>query len=83
MLTGNSKLVNGYPLSDLIYPVGRSKFFTSKNMIRFWANFAKSGKPGESTNSIKWDSIVKGIEVDRKVGGIPESHMKEFLDKNI
>ena len=28
-------------------------------MIRFWANFAKSGKPGESTNSIKWDSIVK------------------------
>ena len=25
----------------------------------------------------------KGIEVDRKVGGIPESAMKEFLDKNI
>ena len=25
----------------------------------------------------------KGIEVDRKVGGVPESHMKEFLDKNI
>ena len=59
LLTGNSKLVNGYPLSDLIYPAGRSKFFTSRNMIRFWANFAKSGKPGESTNSIKWDSIVK------------------------
>ena len=25
----------------------------------------------------------KGIEVDRKVGGVAESHMKEFLDKNI
>jgi thioredoxin 1 len=25
----------------------------------------------------------KGVEVDRKVGGVPESHMKEFLDKNI
>ena len=24
----------------------------------------------------------KGVEVDRKVGGVPESHMKEFLDKN-
>ena len=25
----------------------------------------------------------KGVEVDRKVGGVPESDMKEFLDKNI
>ena len=25
----------------------------------------------------------KGVEVDRKVCGGPESHMKEFLDKNI
>ncbi len=25
----------------------------------------------------------KGVEVDRKVGGMPESHMKEFLEKNI
>ncbi len=25
----------------------------------------------------------KGIEVDRKVGGVPESLLKEFLDKNI
>mgnify|MGYP002701168076 CR=1 FL=1 len=24
-----------------------------------------------------------GVEIDRKVGGVPESHMKEFLDKNI
>ena len=25
----------------------------------------------------------KGVEVDRKVGGVTEGHMKEFLDKNI
>ena len=25
----------------------------------------------------------KGVEVDRKVGGVPESNMKEFLNKNI
>ena len=25
----------------------------------------------------------KGVEVDRKVGGVPESHMKEFLEINI
>ena len=25
----------------------------------------------------------KGIEVDRKTGNVPESHLKEFLDKNI
>ena len=24
----------------------------------------------------------KGVEVDRKVGGVPESQMKEFLEKN-
>ena len=25
----------------------------------------------------------KGVEVDRKVGGVPESNMREFLEKNI
>ena len=25
----------------------------------------------------------KGVEVDRLVGGVPESNMKEFLEKNI
>ena len=25
----------------------------------------------------------KGVEVDRKVGGVPEGNMREFLDKNI
>ena len=63
LLAGNAKLVGGYPLSDLIYPAGKSKFFTSRNMMRFWANFAKNGKPGASTNGVNWNSIVKNGEL--------------------
>ena len=63
LLAGNAKLVGGYPLSDLIYPAGKSKLFTSRNMMRFWTNFAKNGEPGESTNSIKWDPMVKDKEL--------------------
>ncbi len=55
LLAGNTDLVGGYPLSDLIYPPSFSKRFTSKNMMRFWTNFAKNGVPGDSTNSISWD----------------------------
>ena len=58
LLAGNAKLVGGYPLSDLIYPAGKSKFYLSRNMMRFWANFAKYGEPGKSTNSVSWEPIV-------------------------
>ena len=51
-------LVGGYPLSDLIYPPGKSKFYLSRNMMIFWTQFAKSGTPGESTNSIEWKKYV-------------------------
>ena len=27
-------------------------------MMKFWANFAKNGKPGKSTNLVEWNSIV-------------------------
>ena len=52
LLTGNNKLVGNYGF--LIYPKGPSKRFTSNNMMKFWTNFAKYGKPGMSTNGIKW-----------------------------
>ena len=52
LLTGNNKLVGNYGF--LIYPKGLSKRFTSQNMMQFWTNFAKSGKPGVSTNGIEW-----------------------------
>ena len=54
LLTGNNKLVGDYGF--LIYPRGPSKKFTSKNMMRFWTNFAKEGVPGNSTNSVEWSS---------------------------
>ena len=53
LITGNNKLVEGYGF--LIYPNGPSKRFISKNMMKFWSNFAKHGKPGSSSNAIKWD----------------------------
>ena len=52
LLTGNNKLVGDYGF--LIYPRGPSKKFTSKNMMQFWTNFAKTGVPGISSNGIEW-----------------------------
>ena len=52
LLTGNNKLVGDYGF--LIYPKGPSKSFLSKNMMSFWTNFAKTGKPGTSSNGKKW-----------------------------
>ena len=50
LLTGNNKLVGDYGF--LIY--GPSKRFTSKNMMKFWTNFAKYGEPGISSNAVDW-----------------------------
>jgi len=52
LLTGNNKLVGDYGF--LIYPKGPSKHFLSKNMMNFWANFAKTAKPGLSSNKQEW-----------------------------
>ena len=52
LLTGNNKLVGDYGF--LIYPKGPSKHFLSKNMMNFWANFAKTAKPGISSNKQEW-----------------------------
>ena len=52
LLTGNTKLVGDYGF--LIYPRGPSKKFISKNMMKFWTNFAKNGKPGISSNGVAW-----------------------------
>ena len=55
LLTGSTLLVGGPPVSNFMYPKGFSHFYTSRNMMRFWTNFAKYGEPGYSTNNIKWD----------------------------
>ena len=54
LLAGDATLVGGSPISNFIYPRGASKFFTSRNMMLFWSNFAKTGDPGFSSNKIKW-----------------------------
>ena len=57
LIAGNNKLVGDYGF--IIYPNGPSKRYTSKNMMRFWANFARTGKPGNSTNNIEWINYLK------------------------
>ena len=57
LIAGNNKLVGNYGF--IIYPNGPSKKYTSKNMMRFWANFARTGKPGNSTNNIEWINYLK------------------------
>jgi para-nitrobenzyl esterase len=70
LLTGNNDLVGGYPLSDLIYPPSFSKRYTSKNIMRFWTNFAKFGDPGDSTNSVSWNPYTSSNQqfmiIDKK-----------------
>ena len=85
LLAGNAKLVGGYPLSDLIYPLGKSKIFTSRNMMRFWSHFAKHGEPGKSSNGIKWNSIIEDgilgssfIILDNRQGLSIQSETKTF-----
>ena len=56
LLTGSTKLVGGPPISNFMYPKGISHFYTSRNMMRFWSNFAKYGEPGYSTNNVKWEA---------------------------
>ena len=55
LLTGNTNLVGGPPVSNFLYPKGISHFYTSRNMMKFWTNFAKNGEPGYSSNNIKWE----------------------------
>jgi len=79
LLAGNEKLVGGYPLSDFIYPAGKSKFYISNNMMNFWSNFAKNGYPGSSTNSIEWKSYNEDSSfmiLDNK------NNLKMYTDNN-
>ena len=55
LLTGSTKLVGGPPVSNFMYPKGISRFYTSRNIMKFWSNFAKYGEPGYSSNNVKWE----------------------------
>ncbi len=56
LLTGSTKLVGGSPVSNFMYPKGISRFYTSRNIMKFWSNFAKYGEPGYSSNNVKWET---------------------------
>tara|TARA_Y100000992_G_C21268447_1_gene495246 strand:- start:973 stop:2769 length:1797 start_codon:yes stop_codon:yes gene_type:complete len=58
LLTGNTKLVGGPPVSNFMYPKSISLFYTSRNMMKFWSNFAKYGEPGYSSNNVKWKPYI-------------------------
>tara|TARA_Y100000768_G_scaffold345102_1_gene291809 strand:- start:3242 stop:5005 length:1764 start_codon:yes stop_codon:yes gene_type:complete len=94
LLAGNEKLVGGYPLSDLIYPAGRSKFYISRNLMKFWTNFAHTGNPGASTNSIEWNSFgddfsymvldnKNDLRMDSKKYTFKELSNKLYLDNRV
>jgi para-nitrobenzyl esterase len=80
LIAGNNKLVGDYGF--LIYPRGFSKSYTSKNMMNFWANFAKFGAPGESTNGIIWNKYNESsnnfIILDKKKNLQIKNEIKSF-----
>ena len=81
LLTGNNKLVGEYGF--FIYPNGPSKRFTSKNMMKFWTHFAKTGTPGSSLNGIKWNSYFNEgnksyLIIDKKKNMKIESKVPNF-----
>ena len=80
LIAGNNKLVGDYGF--LIYPKGFSKSYTSKNMMSFWANFARTGKPGKSSNGVSWDKYAKSsnnfIILDKKKNLKIENNIKSF-----
>ena len=58
LLSGDKSLVGGRPVSNFIYPRGISNRYISRNMMKFWTNFAKTGEPGFSTNNIEWKPYI-------------------------
>ena len=81
LLTGNNKLVGDYGF--LIYPKGPSKHFLSKNMMNFWANFAKTAKPGSSSNKQEWTKYDGLDEIESNFMVLDNrANLKMDKDKN-
>ena len=81
LLTGNNKLVGDYGF--LIYPKGPSKHFLSKNMMNFWANFAKTAKPGISSNKQEWTKYDGLDEIESNFMVLDNrANLKMDKDKN-
>ena len=53
MISGDFGLAEEF--AWIIYPRSPSRRFVSKNMMNFWTEFARNGKPGKSSNNIIWN----------------------------
>ena len=60
LISGNDDIVGDFDF--ILYPAGPSKRFTEKNMMKFWANFAKTGIPGKSSSNKEWKSFINNNE---------------------
>ena len=60
LISGNDDIVGDFDF--ILYPAGPSKRFTEKNMMKFWANFAKTGTPSKSSNNKEWKSFINNNE---------------------
>ena len=60
LISGNDDIVGDFDF--ILYPAGPSKRFTEKNMMKFWANFAKNGSPGISSNNKEWKPFISNNE---------------------
>ena len=52
MISGDYNLADDFRW--IVYPRTPSRRFVSKNMMKFWSDFAKNGNPGTSSNNVSW-----------------------------
>ena len=52
MISGDYNLADDFRW--IVYPRTPSRRFVSKNMMKFWSDFAKNGIPGTSSNNVSW-----------------------------
>ena len=80
LVSGNDDIVGDFDF--ILYPKGPSKRFTEKNMMSFWAHFAKNGYPGTSSNNKEWTPYIdengnKTVTLEELVHGAGLSFLGE------
>ena len=86
LVSGNDDIVGDFDF--ILYPKGPSKRFTEKNMMSFWANFAKNGYPGKSSNNKDWIPYIdengdKSIMILDKRSNLGITNFNKNLDSLI
>ena len=86
LVSGNDDIVGDFDF--ILYPKGPSKRFTEKNMMSFWAHFAKNGYPGTSSNNKDWIPYIdengdKSIMILDKRSNLGITNFNKNLDSLI